>query len=153
MFYAFLLILAIAVGAYICYLLRMIIKNQTNTIAAIKNQNQSIILQDNSLQTLKLQVSALEESVLELSVNNINVKTKLKNFVYNSMKDGENHTTVEAASKSMNLSVNKAKRVLLVLVELRIANIVGEDIDFRFKKEQTSIALEKIDMFFNNEMR
>ena len=78
MFYAFLIILAIAVGAYLCFLLRMVIKNQKDTIAAIKSQTQSVILQDNSLQTLKLQVAALEESILELSIRSINVKTKRK---------------------------------------------------------------------------
>lgn len=153
MFYAFLVILAIAVGAYLCFLLRNVIKNQKDTIAAIKSQNQSVILQDNSLQTLKLQVAALEESVLELSIRSINVKTKLKNFVHTSMRNGETHTTIDDASKSMGISKSKAKRILLVLVELRIASIVGEDIDFRIKKEQVSVALEKIDMFFNDEMR
>ncbi|MCQ2125352.1 MAG: hypothetical protein MJZ25_14325 [Fibrobacter sp.] len=153
MFYAFLIILAIAVGAYLCFLLRMVIKNQKDTIAAIKSQTQSVILQDNSLQTLKLQVAALEESILELSIRSINVKTKLKNFVHNCMKEGNSRTTIEEASKSMGISKSKTKRILLILVELRIASIVGEDIDFRIKKEQLSIALEKIDMFFNDEMR
>lgn len=152
-FIAILLILLIAAVVYVGLLLRVSIQKQDETISAIKSQTQSIILQDNSMQTIKQHVVTLEESVLELSVNSINIKAKLKNFVFNAMKNNEVQMTIEAASTSMNIPLNKAKRMLLVLVELKIITVVGEDIEFRIKKEQLSAALEKIDMFFNGEMR
>lgn len=152
-FIAILLILLIAAVVYVGLLLRVSIQKQNETINAIKSQTQSIILQDNSMQTIKQHVVTLEESVLELSVNSINIKAKLKNFVFNAMKNNEVQMTIEAASTSMNIPLNKAKRMLLVLVELKIITVVGEDIEFRIKKEQLSAALEKIDMFFNGEMR
>jgi len=152
-FIAILLILLIAAVVYVGLLLRVSIQKQDETINAIKSQTQSIILQDNSMQTIKQHVVTLEESVLELSVNSINIKAKLKNFVFNAMKNNEVQMTIEAASTSMNIPLNKAKRMLLVLVELKIITVIGEDIEFRIKKEQLSAALEKIDMFFNGEMR
>lgn len=152
-FIAILLVVLIVAVVYVSLLLRVSIQKQDETISAIKSQTQSIILQDNSMQSLKQHVVTLEESVLELSVNSINIKAKLKNFVFNAMKNNEVQMTIEAASTSMNIPLNKAKRMLLVLVELKIITVVGEDIEFRIKKEQLSAALEKIDMFFNGEMR
>lgn len=152
-FIAILLVVLIVAVVYVSLLLRVSIQKQDETISAIKSQTQSIILQDNSMQSLKQHVITLEESVLELSVNSINIKAKLKNFVFNAMKNNEVQMTIEAASTSMNIPLNKAKRMLLVLVELKIITVVGEDIEFRIKKEQLSAALEKIDMFFNGEMR
>ncbi|MCQ2090612.1 MAG: hypothetical protein MJY93_10230 [Fibrobacter sp.] len=152
-FIAILLVVLIVAVVYVSLLLRVSIQKQDETISAIKSQTQSIILQDNSMQTIKQHVVTLEESVLELSVNSINIKAKLKNFVFNAMKNNEVQMTIEAASTSMNIPLNKAKRMLLVLVELKIITVVGEDIEFRIKKEQLSAALEKIDMFFNGEMR
>lgn len=152
-FIAILLVVLIVAVVYVSLLLRVSIQKQNETINAIKSQTQSIILQDNSMQTIKQHVVTLEESVLELSVNSINIKAKLKNFVFNAMKNNEVQMTIEAASTSMNIPLNKAKRMLLVLVELKIITVVGEDIEFRIKKEQLSAALEKIDMFFNGEMR
>ncbi len=152
-FIAILLVILIAAVVYVSLLLRVSIQKQDEMVNAIKSQTQSIILQDNSMQSLKQHVITLEESVLELSVNSINIKAKLKNFVFNSMKNNDINTTIEAASASMNLPVNKAKRMLLVLVELKIITVIGEEIEFRIKKEQLAPALEKIDMFFNGEMR
>lgn len=152
-FIAILLVILIAAVVYVSLLLRVSIQKQDEMVNAIKSQTQSIILQDNSMQSLKQHVITLEESVLELSVNSINIKAKLKNFVFNSMKNNDINTTIEAASASMNLPVNKAKRMLLVLVELKIITVIGEEIEFRIKKEQLTVALEKIDMFFNGEMR
>lgn len=152
-FIAILLILLIAAVVYVGLLLRVSIQKQNETINAIKSQTQSIILQDNSIQSVKQHVITLEEGVLELSVNSINIKAKLKNFVFMSMKNNDIKTTVEAASNSMNVPLNRAKRMLLVLVELKIITVIGEDIEFRIKKEQLAAALEKIDMFFNGEMR
>ncbi len=152
-FIAILLVILIAAVVYVSLLLRVSIQKQDEMVNAIKSQTQSIILQDNSMQSLKQHVITLEESVLELSVNSINIKAKLKNFVFNSMKNNDINTTIEAASTSMNLPVNKAKRMLLVLVELKIITVIGEEIEFRIKKEQLAPALEKIDMFFNGEMR
>lgn len=152
-FIAILLVVLIVAVVYVSLLLRVSIQKQDETISAIKSQTQSIILQDNSMQSLKQHVVTLEESVLELSVNSINIKSKLKNFVFMSMKNNDLKTTVERAANSMNIPLNKAKRMLLVLVELKIITVIGEEIEFRIKKEQLAVALEKIDMFFNGEMR
>ncbi|MCQ2092511.1 MAG: hypothetical protein MJY85_07515 [Fibrobacter sp.] len=152
-FIAILLVILIAAVVYVSLLLRVSIQKQDEMVNAIKSQTQSIILQDNSMQSLKQHVITLEESVLELSVNSINIKSKLKNFVFMSMKNNDLKTTVERAANSMNIPLNKAKRMLLVLVELKIITVIGEEIEFRIKKEQLAVALEKIDMFFNGEMR
>lgn len=148
-----LLIALVGVGAYLCYLLMNVIKNQKETIAAIKNQTQSIILQDNSLQTVKQQLVSLEDSVLEISVKSINVKTKLKNYVFNTFKNGDIRMTMEDAANSMNVPLNKARRMIMVLVELKLVTVIGNDIEFRVKREQLAQALEKIDLFFYDEIR
>ncbi|MCF0220759.1 MAG: hypothetical protein HUK19_00545 [Fibrobacter sp.] len=152
-FIAILIILLIAAVVYVGMLLKTSIKKQEETVGAISSLTQNVIVQYNSLQSVKLQIASLEESVLELSVNSINIKAKLKNFVFSSIKNNDFKTTIESAGNVMNVPLNKAKRMLLVLVELKIISVIGDEIEFRIKKEQLSKALEKIDLFFNGEMR
>ena len=152
-FIAILIILLIAAVVYVGMLLKTSIKKQEETVGAISSLTQNVIVQYNSLQSVKLQIASLEESVLELSVTSIHIKAKVKNFVFSSIKNNDFKTTIESAGNVMNVPLNKAKRMLLVLVELKIISVIGDEIEFRIKKEQLSKALEKIDLFFNGEMR
>lgn len=147
-----LLVIAIGVGGYICYLLMEIIRNQKDLNNSLGNLARFTEAKDDFVK-IEPYLKSIDEAVFDSANFNVITRTKLKHFVATCAKNEDGYSSFTEAGGVMKVPPYKALAMIQVLVRIRICSIQVDKVHFRIKADQIPEALKKIDQYFDGEIR